>query len=370
VATATPTMTQTPRQPFVTVLVLCYNYGCFLTQCVDSVLTQDNVNLKVLIVNDASTDDTESVAAELIKRDSRVRLITAKQNLGMIPALNFGLREVDGDYFVKLDADDMLTPGSLERSIAFLEKHPNVGFVYGRPHDFRGEKPSHEPRWTLGAFVEWLITRGCPTYTLWRGSRWLELRYQRAHNCIRQPEAVIRVSVLKNAGQYNPKLRHTSDLEMWLRLAALSDVGRINGIEQGYYRIHPDSMQHTVNSGLLTDLIGRREAFLSEAMTRWIQNTSGANPESVVRNELAMQALEAAHAELDRKHTGSSQIDQFLEFALTTSPPIVTSSEWKRLEDRRNKTKEQAGWLSASIASGIRYFRHEWAYLRWFRTGV
>lgn len=353
-----------------TVLVLCYNYGRFLNQCVDSVLTQDNVNLKVLIVNDASTDDTESVAAELIKRDSRVRLITAEQNLGMIPALNFGLHEVDGDYFVKLDADDMLTPGSLERSVAFLEKHPSVGFVYGRPHDFRGDKPNHERRWTLGAFVEWLITRGCPSYTLWRGSRWLELRYRRAHNCIRQPEAVIRVSVLKNAGQYNPKLRHTSDLEMWLRLAAISDVGRINGKEQGYYRVHPDSMQHTVNSGLVTDLIGRRDAFLSEAMTPWIRNSSDEKSEEVVREELALQAIEAASVELNQRH-GSSQIDQLVEFALTTYPPIVMSSKWRRLEHQWKNAKKRMIWLaSASLASGIRYFRHEWAYLRWFRTGV
>ena len=150
-----------------------------------------------------------------------------------------------------------LPPGSLARSVALLERHPEVGFVYGLVRPFTGnEPPRMHPR-------TWLAVRGRPRWTVWHGREWLALRYQRAVNCIRQPEVVIRTSTLRKVGVYNVALPHTSDLEMWLRLAAVSDVGHINRTVQGYYRVHPNSMMRTVNAGLLTDLIGRRDAFIS-----------------------------------------------------------------------------------------------------------
>ena len=87
---------------------------------------------------------------------------------------------------------------------------------------------------------------------------------------------------------------------MWLRLAAVSDVGRINRTVQGYYRVHPNSMMRTVNAGLLTDLIGRRDAFISAlpAVTR--QLGKAADLEAAVRQRLAEEALESARYALYR----------------------------------------------------------------------
>jgi hypothetical protein len=361
-------------QASVTVLITCFNYGRFLNQCVTSVLAQEGVNVRIIIVDDASTDDSAQIASALARQDSRIELILLSRNLGMIPAVNLGLQRVDGDYFVKLDADDMLPAGSLKRSVALLERYPGIGFVYGRPHHFSGDAPrcasAGHRRWTMGALVEWLITRGCPNDTVWRGRDWLELRYRRAHNCIRQPEAVIRCSVLRRAGNYNPNLPHTSDLEMWLRLAAKSDVGRINRWDQGYYRVHPDSMQHTVNAGLLADLVGRREAFLSTALTGAVRQPRGENLEDIVRKELSMEAVAAACAAFDGERPDNMLIEQLAEFATVTFPAIVTSPQWRKLERRRQK-KRRSRWSPAALISAtIRYSQHELAYLRWVRTGV
>jgi Glycosyl transferase family 2 len=364
----------TPGYSTVTVLITCYNYGRFLNQCVASVLAQEGANVRIIIVDDASTDDSAQIAAALARQDPRVRLISLPQNLGMIPAVNFGLQHVDGDYFVKLDADDLLPVGSLQRSVALLERYPGIGFVYGRPHHFSGDAPrcasAGHRRWTAGALVEWLIIRGCPNFTVWRGRDWLELRYRRAHNCIRQPEAVIRCSVLRKVGNYNPDLPHTSDLEMWLRLAAVSDVGRINRWDQGYYRVHPDSMQHTVNSGLLTDLVGRREAFLSKALAGSTRSSRGENLEEVVRRELSIQAIAAACAAFDGELTHSVLIEKLVEFARATFPAVVTLPQWRRLERRRQRKRRSRWSPAALISSTIRYSQHELAYLRWMRTGV
>lgn len=362
------------RSPLVTVLVTCYNYGRFLSQCVGSVLEQDGVNVRIIIIDDASTDDSAQIATALAKRDLRIRLILLPQNLGMIPAVNLGLQYVEGDYFVKLDADDMLPSGSLQRSVALLEQYPNVGFVYGWPRHFTGEAPrcqsSGHPRRTVGALIEWLVTRSSPSHTVWRGLDWLELRYRRGHNCIRQPEAVIRSSVLRRVGNYNPALPHTSDLEMWLRLAKTSDVGRINRTDQGYYRVHPDSMQHTVNAGLLTDLIGRKGAFLSEALTPRELSSKGENLEEVIRKELAIQALVGACAALDGEGAQSAPVDKLVEFAVDTFPAVVNLPQWRKFE-RRRRRKWYSRWSpTALVASTIRYSRHEFEYLRWLRTGM
>ena len=69
--------------------------------------------------------------------------------------------------------------------------------------------------------------------------------------------------VQQEIGGYNPALPHSGDFEMWLRAAAVADVGRVNGANQAYYRIHAASMQRTTYAGHLTDLEGRRAAFES-----------------------------------------------------------------------------------------------------------
>ena len=341
----------------VDVVVPCYNYGHFLKACVQSALAQEGVDVRVLIIDDASSDDSVAVAKELAHQDSRVRLIALTENVGMIRAMNRGVHEVDGDYFVKLDADDLLPPGSLQRSLALLQQYPNVGFVYGRPRHFSGERPP-PPR------------LGRPRWMVWPGREWLELRCQRAVNCISQPEVVIRSSVLRAAGDYNADLPHTSDLEMWLRLAAISDVGRINGIDQGYYRVHPNSMQRTVNSGPLADLTGRRAAFLNFLATAGQKLNGIAELETAVRKSLAAQALDRICHSYDRAQQNSSREQQLVEFASTTYPAFATLPRWQEVE-RRRRRRWRSRWSPAALMASIaRRTRGEWAHLRWMRTGV
>ncbi len=123
----------------VSVVIPCYRYGHFLEQSVGSALTeQDGVDVKVLIIDDASPDDSAEAAHRLAKADSRVEVLVHERNKGHLATYNEGLLEwADGDYTVLLSADDRLTPGALVRAAALLDAHPNVGFVYGHPLRFR-----------------------------------------------------------------------------------------------------------------------------------------------------------------------------------------------------------------------------------------
>ena len=101
----------------VDVVIPCYNYARFLEDCVGSVLSQEGVDVRALIIDDRSGDDTFEVGTNLIRRDSRVLFRRHSQNRGHIATYNEGLLEwVEAEYALLLSADDMLAPGALRRA--------------------------------------------------------------------------------------------------------------------------------------------------------------------------------------------------------------------------------------------------------------
>ncbi len=115
-------------KPLVSVLITTYNYGRFIEESIDSVLSQDFSpdKLEVLVVDDGSTDDT----AERVKKfGSKVRYFY-QPNSGQASALNLGFANSRGEIIALLDADDYWLQGKLRRVTAEFEKHPEVGMVY------------------------------------------------------------------------------------------------------------------------------------------------------------------------------------------------------------------------------------------------
>ena len=126
-------------KPSVTVVVPCYNYARYLPAAVCSALSQCGVQVDVVIVDDASSDDSLAVARALAANDPRITVLAHACNTGPVQTFNDGLTAVRGQFLVRLDADDLLTPGSLERSVAVAQQCPSVGLVYGHPLNFSGE---------------------------------------------------------------------------------------------------------------------------------------------------------------------------------------------------------------------------------------
>src|SRR5664279_4812688 len=96
------------------VVIPCYNYGRFLEECVRSVLDQPIKDVRVLIIDDASSDNSLSVAEMLSKADPRVSVIAHAANRGHILIYNEGLIDwASAEYSLLLSADDLLTEGAL-----------------------------------------------------------------------------------------------------------------------------------------------------------------------------------------------------------------------------------------------------------------
>lgn len=347
----------TGRLPKVSIIITCYNYGRFLTDSVGSALSQEGVEPEVIIVDDASTDNSAAIAQQFADRDPRVLVLRHKQNAGAVMAFNDGYAAATGEFIVRLDADDLLTPGSLARSVALLDAFPSVGLVYGHPRHFATTLP---PAPQVGPARSWSI---------WSGTDWLAERCRRGYNVITSPEVVNRASVLKRIGPLNPKLRLAHDMEMWLRTAAVSDIGRVDGPDQALHRDHKASL--TADAQHMVDIEARRDAFEIA-----FKSTAGQLPfademHEAAKRALAAEALEEACRAYDRGRTGSIDVDSYVRFALETYPDATNLSQWRALNRRR--------WVGPALAPVLPIFfpsilkrrlRYEYNYRRWTETGL
>ena len=112
----------------ITVLITTYNYGRFIEEAIDSVLSQDfpEDRIEIVIIDDGSTDDT---AERLRKYGSSIRYFY-QANAGQAAALNAGFANARGEIVALLDADDLFLPGRLARVEEAFKQTPTLGMVY------------------------------------------------------------------------------------------------------------------------------------------------------------------------------------------------------------------------------------------------
>lgn len=111
-----------------TVVVPTYNRARFIGRTLRSVLEQVYCNYEVVVVDDASTDDTEQVISAI--SDSRIRYIRQKVNLERGAARNCGIRNARGQYVTFLDSDDLLKPSFLAEAADYIREHPDAAVFY------------------------------------------------------------------------------------------------------------------------------------------------------------------------------------------------------------------------------------------------
>ncbi|MDP8098748.1 glycosyltransferase family 2 protein [Pasteurella atlantica] len=110
----------------VSVIIPCYNCELYVEEAVRSIINQTYQNLEILVINDGSSDKTESILLKLSEEDSRVKYIKNKENIRLIATLNKGLSLANGEYIARMDADDISLPSRIEKQVAFLEENSDV----------------------------------------------------------------------------------------------------------------------------------------------------------------------------------------------------------------------------------------------------
>lgn len=130
----------------VTVLMPTYNVAPWVDQAIQSVLNQTYNDFELLVVDDASTDDTLAHVRAI--DDPRIRIAAFPNNVGLADNLNRGLDSIDTELVARMDGDDIAEPDWLETGIKVLDSHPEVG-VCSFGFQFFGTKTS------LVRFPEW-----------------------------------------------------------------------------------------------------------------------------------------------------------------------------------------------------------------------
>jgi glycosyltransferase involved in cell wall biosynthesis len=344
----------------VDVVIPCYNYARYLTNCVHSVLTQSGVQVRIFIIDDGSTDDTEVLGRELARTNVRVEFRRHPVNKGHIATYNEGLIDWSiSDYVVLLSADDLLAPGSLQRATQVMEADSTIGMVYGRAIHFSQES-------TLRT-----TSQGKLSYAKYQGSKWLEGRFRSGCNVISSPEVVVRGSVQRAVGGYRSELPHSGDLEMWLRIASISNIGYIYNSPQAFYRVHDASMQRTKYKSRLMDFVQRKAAF-----DHFLQHAENGRKYSETLTDLANRALarealwDACRA-YDHNLVDDVRIRELVEFALSAYARAESLSEYAAFLRRRSLGPVICNRTQIFFApAAIRWINRKLRKRRWERRGI
>ncbi len=333
----------------VSVVIPCYRYGHFLDAAVRSVLDdQPGVDVRVLIIDDASPDDSADVARGIAARDPRVEVIVHETNRGNIATFNEGLLDwADGDYCLLLSADDRATPGALGRARDLLDAHPEVGFVYGRALWVSDGDPLPPARTRV---------RG---WSVLSGQRWLEHRFRQAENPITSPEIVVRTELHQRVGGYDPELPRAADMEIYMRFAAHADVGFIRGADQAFYRLHGENMSSAVSA--LMDLVQRRSVFEVVLERYRARLEEPGHLSDLVHRQLGREALWAAarvhdrgafrRGELGRRLLGAGpgeeeqDVEGLLDFAADCCPALAGHHVYRTLRAGGRLGPRELGYM-------------------------
>ncbi|MGD6892050.1 glycosyltransferase family 2 protein [Bacillus mobilis] len=117
------------KAPHVSVITPSYNSIQFIGETILSVQNQSYENWEMIIVDDASTDQSLEKIKELIEGDSRIRVLSLKENGGAAKARNLAIAEARGRYIAFLDSDDIWLPHKLQTQLLFMEE-TNAAFSY------------------------------------------------------------------------------------------------------------------------------------------------------------------------------------------------------------------------------------------------
>lgn len=305
----------------VDVIIPCYNYGSFLRHCVRGVLSQSGVRVRALVIDDASTDDTPIVAAELADEDRRVEVIRHASNRGHIAVYNEGLDWISAEYALLLSADDLLLPGALARAARLMTSHPRVSLVYGRQILFHGDPPAGAE--AADAENGWKIVPG---------SEFLWSVCENAYNPVPTPTAVVRTSAQRRVGGYSRELPHTCDMEMWLRFAASGDIGVLRA-DQALKRQHDRNMQLAFVTSITGDLDQRLAAFEVFFATHGDRVPESAALKALAMRSLATQAFWNASRAFDCGDVGTCA--RLRELAVQLNPDLQLTAAWSRLTWKR-----------------------------------
>lgn len=162
-------MGEAVKQPLISVIVPIYKVELYLSECIDSILSQTYRNLEIILVDDGSPDTCPEICDAYAEKDSRI-IVIHKENGGLSDARNAGLAVCSGEYLVFVDSDDLLTGNAVE-ALYTLAKDHDVPLVIGVNQRFcESSEPVNQPlsaqvrRLSKMEAIEDMLRNGCASW--------------------------------------------------------------------------------------------------------------------------------------------------------------------------------------------------------------
>lgn len=326
------------------VAIPCYQYGHFLRECVYSLVSQRVPGLRILIIDNASTDNSLEVAQQLAAENPAIEVVAHARNLGPHASFNEAVDWAAQKYFLLLCADDLSAPGALARAIAVLEQHPEVVLSYGRAALIDADE-SISAETFVGGAADWRILSG----------EQLLARFCRSGIChIAGCTAVVRTETQKQVGYYRPALPHTDDFELWMRFA-LHGAAAETSATQGIMRDHNACQSAFVRQQHRWDIQHCGDAFES-----FFAHEGSAMPDArrllrLARGCLGARAYWSAISHLSRGDAEEALAIFRIALKLRPSsvllPPVYYLFRRQNVWERLAEVLSEVGWSQGSARS-------------------
>ena len=247
------------KAPKVSVVMPAFNAAQFIRPAVDSILAQTYEDFELIILNDGSTDSTQSIVEGY--SDPRIRLMN-KENSGVASTLNLGLQEAQGEFIWRHDADDVSLPQKLEKEVAFLRAHPEfvlcatqVAFMSERGRVAWNKKQPKDGWLRSEAYREVFFEDFSPYSPVTHGT------------------TLFRRSILEYTGGYREAFITSEDIDMWLRF-----------LEHGRLAVLNECLSlHRLSSSSATAVHGWKNHFYRELAKEFYQIRRNGEPDELER---------------------------------------------------------------------------------------
>ena len=227
--------------PRVSVIIPTHNRPQLLTRAVASAFAA-GTDVEVVVVDDASTDDTAAVCKTL----AGINYVRVEHNQGVAGARNVGVHASAAEYIALLDDDDVRAPGSLDLQLARLAGEPEAGLIYGPALVSSTDrvKYDHYPQPCPSGDVFWRLL---------------------SRNFIPSGSVIFRRACLDRTGLFDPSISGIDDWDLWLRIAALYPVAAIDQPVVTWRKPRPNSDQGSARAVEMVALSTRqfRERWLN-----------------------------------------------------------------------------------------------------------
>ena len=199
------------QAPKITVLMSVYNGERYLRESVDSIHNQTYTDFEFIIIDDGSTDSTQSIIDEYAAKDKRIITMQNNQRIHLTKSLNLGLKKARGIYIARQDADDISLPERLKTQIEYMEKNSEVGILGTSAEYIDG----------IGKHIKISLKQTNRNIIGW------ELLF---HNPLIHSSVIFKSELVRSLGGYDEGFLRSQDYALWSKCSSFTIINKLPNI--------------------------------------------------------------------------------------------------------------------------------------------